>query len=140
MTQFPAKVPIPVGSGDSAEFWSWLRSGELRLQRCDACKVVRHPPQPTCASCGSTERTWVRASGRGEVWSSTTIFPPVLPEFADAAPYQALVVHLEEGVFMVTQPAPGLELTIGEAVEVVVHVVNDDVALPLVRRSPTAAS
>ena len=80
---------------DDAQFWSALRDGELRIQRCAACRTLRHPPGPVCARCGATGREWVVAAGTGEVWSFTVIHPPTLPAFADRTPYGAVVVRLD---------------------------------------------
>jgi hypothetical protein len=72
------------------------------------------------------------------VWSRTTVHAPVLPAFADRVPYDALVVRLDEGVFMVTNPTPVAEpllslLEVGDRVEIVLHAVTDDLTLPLAR-------
>jgi uncharacterized OB-fold protein len=121
---------------DDAGFWAALRDGELRIQRCSACGTLRHPPRPVCASCGSTEREWIPAAGTGEVWSFTVIHPPTLPAFADRTPYGAVVVRLDEGVFMVSAlvDCPIEELAVGTRVEVAVRKVDEDLALPLFRR------
>lgn len=135
----PAEWPTPAAAGAAGEFWAFLRSGEFRLQRCGACGAYAHPPVPACARCRSQAREWVAASGTGEVWARTTIHPPVLPAFADRVPYEALVVRLDEGVFIVTNPqpstppAPPLRLAIGDPVEIVLHAVTDDLTLPLAR-------
>jgi uncharacterized protein len=94
-------MPAPTNEDDVA-FWAALRDGELRIQRCASCGVVRHPPRPVCARCGSTERGWETVSGAGEVWSFTIVHPPTLPAFADRTPYGAVVVRLDEGVFLVS--------------------------------------
>ena len=130
--------PTPASGGAAGEFWAFLRAGELRLQRCRDCHAYAHPPVPVCARCGSSLREWVAAQRGGEVWSRTTVHAPVLPAFADRVPYDALVVRLDEGVFMVTNPAPVAEpplglLEIGDRVEIVLHAVTDDLTLPLAR-------
>ena len=127
--------PDPIDADDAA-FWTALREGELRIQRCAACGTVRHPPRPVCAHCGSSERGWVAATGGGEVWSFTVIHPPTLPAFADRTPYGAIVVRLDEGVFLVSQmvDCPIEELAVGTRVEVAVHEVDADLALPRFRR------
>ena len=127
--------PDPVDADDAA-FWAALREGELRIQRCAACGAFRHPPRPSCARCGSTERAWVAASGTGEVWSFTVIHPPTLPAFADRTPYGAVVVRLDEGVFLVSAllDCPIDELAVGTRVELVITEVDVDLAIPLFRR------
>ena len=132
----PVPRPEPVNDDDAA-FWGALREGELRIQRCAACGTFRHPPRPVCAHCGATEREWIAVSGAGEVWSFTIVHPPTLPAFADRTPYGAVVVRLDVGVFLVSNviDCPIDELTVGAPVELAITTVDDDLALPLFRRS-----
>jgi len=133
-------VPIPrpdPASAAEAEFWSFLRAGELRLQVCASCGTFRHPPRPTCAVCGSSDAEWRVAAGRGEVWTFTVIHPPTLPAFSASTPYGAVVVRLDEGVFMVSNviDCSVEELAVGQRVALAITVVDDDLALPLFRRA-----
>ena len=137
----PVPRPDPADE-DDARFWAGLREGELCIQRCTACGAFRHPPRPSCAQCGGTGREWVAAAGTGEVWSYTIVHPPTLPAFADRTPYGAVVVRLDEGVFLVSNlvDCPVEELAVGARVELVpTRVVagtsaGDDFVLPLFRR------
>ena len=129
----PYPRPDPVGA-DEARFWQFVQAGELRVQRCDECGAYRHPPRPVCAACGSTSAAWVPVSGHGEVWATTTIHPPTLPAFMERTPYNAVVVRLDEGVFMVgnvvdTTPAVGLPVTVA------ITEVEAGLSLPLFRPS-----
>jgi uncharacterized OB-fold protein len=131
----PLPRPDPTNADDAA-FWAALRAGELRIQRCAACGTFRHPPRPACARCGSTDREWITASGAGEVWSFTVIHPPTLPAFAGRTPYGAVVVRLDEGVFLVSAlvDCPIEELAVGARVEVAITEADTELALPLFRR------
>ena len=139
-----AAVPFPdPADADDAAFWAALRAGELRIQRCDGCGVLRHPPRPVCAHCGGTERGWEAVSGAGEVWSFTVVHPPTLPAFADRTPYGAVVVRLDEGVFLVSNviDCPVEELVVGMRVELALTTIaadpeaGGDVVLPYFRRA-----
>ena len=113
-------VPVPdPANDDDAQFWAALREGELRIQYCDACSELRHPPRPVCARCGSPARGWQTVTGAGEVWSFTVVHPPTLPAFADRTPYGAVVVRLDEGVFLVSSllDCPVDQLAVGTRVE-----------------------
>jgi uncharacterized OB-fold protein len=139
MTGIP--LPDPVDES-AASFWQALRAGELRIQRCTDCHAYRHPPRPVCAQCGASGFEWAVAAGTGEVWSYTIVHPPTLPGFADRVPYGAVVVRLDEGVFLVSNlvDCPVEELAVGTRVELApTRVVadpeaGDDVVLPLFRR------
>ena len=127
----PYPRPDPTGA-DDARFWSFVDGGELRVQRCVDCGAYRHPPRPTCARCGSSASDWVAASGHGEVWATTIIHPPTLPAFTARTPYNAVVVRLDEGVFMVGNVVVG-DAVVGASVEVVITEVEDGLRLPLFR-------
>jgi uncharacterized OB-fold protein len=79
-----------------APFWAGTEQDELRVQRCAACGAVRWPPRPACARCSSLETEWVRASGRGELFTWTVVARSTLPEFADQVPYAVGVVALAD--------------------------------------------
>jgi uncharacterized OB-fold protein len=124
-------------NADDARFWTALRDGELRIQRCSACATFRHPPKPVCAHCGARESAFVPVAGTGEIWSFTVIHPPTLPAFADRTPYEAVVVRLDGGVFLVSNliDCPASEIVIGARVELAITQVDDGLFLPLFRPS-----
>jgi uncharacterized OB-fold protein len=126
--------PVPVAE-EATRFWEFVTAGELKLQRCRDCGAVRHPPRPLCASCQSTASEWVDASGRGEVWASTVIHPPTLPAFATRTPYAAVVVRLDEGVFLVSNivNVAADAVRIGMPVELAITEVEPGLRLPLFR-------
>jgi uncharacterized protein len=74
----------------------------------------------------------VRSSGRGRVWSWVVAHPPVLPAFADRAPYNVVVVELEEGVRMIGNllDVPNDQIVEGLEVTVAWDDVEPDVSLP----------
>jgi uncharacterized protein len=122
-------------TGADAEFWAGIAAGELRIQRCRTCGAFRHPPRPVCAACGSRDVEATKVAGSGEVWSFTVVHPPTLPAFMDRTPYAAVVVHLDEGVFLVSNLvdcAPD-DVTVGMRVALAITDVEPDLALPLFR-------
>jgi uncharacterized OB-fold protein len=126
---------------DGAEFWAGTARGELLVQACGHCGAWRFPPRPMCPECRSLEIRWERASGKATVWSYVVAHPPLLPAYAELAPYNVIVVALDEdpkirmvGNLLANPDGPinEIDLTsirIGEAVRVVFQSV-DDVSLP----------
>ncbi|MFE4855607.1 Zn-ribbon domain-containing OB-fold protein [Streptomyces sp. NPDC056670] len=88
----------PVVDDDGAPFWEYAARGELRVQACAApdCGRLRFPPRPCCPHCQSFDSEWRRVSGRGRIWSYVFPHPPLLPDYAAQAPYNAVVVELAE--------------------------------------------
>ncbi|WP_030989524.1 Zn-ribbon domain-containing OB-fold protein [Streptomyces sp. NRRL WC-3744] len=86
----------PVTDTDGAPFWEYAARGELRVQACADCGEPRFPPRPCCPHCQSFASEWRPVSGRGRVWSYVVPHPPLLPDYAEQAPYNVVVVELEE--------------------------------------------
>jgi uncharacterized OB-fold protein len=97
-----AQRPLPEITPLTEPFWSALREHKLVVQRCDACGTLRFPPEAGCFACGSMESSWAEMSGRATLWSWTVGYPPLLPFFAERAPWPVAVVQLEEGPRLVT--------------------------------------
>ena len=97
----------PAIGRDNAFFWEGVEAGELRIQQCGGCDVLRHPPAPLCARCGSTDQGYVVASGSGVVYSHVTHHYPPLPGVE--LPHTVLLVELEEGVRIVSELATGAD-------------------------------
>ena len=87
--------PLPRGEDFNGEFYRFCKDHELRFQRY--CGAWRHMPRESCQACGSNW-TWERTEGKGQVFSWTVIHRALHPGFAEALPYAAVVVELEEGV------------------------------------------
>ncbi|WP_328318053.1 Zn-ribbon domain-containing OB-fold protein [Streptomyces sp. NBC_00388] len=86
----------PVTDDDGAPFWEYAARHELRVQSCTACSRLRFPPRPCCPRCQSFDSEWRRMSGRGRIWSFVFPHPPLLPDYAAQAPYNAVVVELAD--------------------------------------------
>ena len=124
-------LPLPPRLDVAGEFYSFLKKRELRFQRCSDCGRWRHVPRDTCAQCGSWKWEWAKSSGRGRIFSWTTVEHPAIPSFAAFAPYSPVVIEMEEGVrlvsWMVDCPAESLRLDL--PVEVTFEDVTADVTL-----------
>ncbi|MXM68172.1 hypothetical protein GR925_33225 [Streptomyces sp. HUCO-GS316] len=86
----------PVIDPEGAAFWRYAAEGELRVQACAACGEVRFPPRPCCPHCQSFGSEWRITSGRGRIWSYVVPHPPLLPEYAEQAPYNVVLVELAD--------------------------------------------
>lgn len=77
-------------------FWEGCAAGELRIQTCGDCGAMRMPPRPMCPLCRSIARDWRSVSGEGRIWSFVVAHPPLLPAYAEIAPYPVVTVELVE--------------------------------------------
>ena len=133
---------LPAVGPDEAPFWEAARKGELRIQQCAACQRLRFPPRPMCPWCRSTESGWARMSGRGTVYSFVVPHPPLLAQFAGLAPYNVILVGLEEDPTIrlignlvkragdaINSIDPG-SIEVDEPVRVVFEPVTDEIHMP----------
>ncbi|HEX2384143.1 MAG TPA: OB-fold domain-containing protein [Acidimicrobiales bacterium] len=131
-----------VDDAEAAMFWAGCAGGELRVQACATCGRRRMPPRTMCPWCGSFDARWNVMSGRGRVWSVVVPHPPLLPAYGDQAPYNVVIVTLDDdpsirfvGNVVAEAGAPLNSIDphtvdIGDAVEAVFSQVADDVWLP----------
>jgi len=103
------------------------RHWRLRKQRyglvgevCGHCDAKVFPPRDICPSCGEEAKTLYTFSGKGEVYSYTTVFDPPAG-FEDATPYTVAMIKLDEGPFVTAQltDLENRQVEIGMPVEMV---------------------
>jgi uncharacterized OB-fold protein/acyl dehydratase len=92
--------PRPALTHDNRFFWEGVAQRELRIQRCNACHRLQHPPGPMCGGCHGLELGFVRASGRGTLYSYVVAHHPPVPPFE--YPNLIVLVELEEGTRLVS--------------------------------------
>ncbi|HVA80092.1 MAG TPA: OB-fold domain-containing protein [Candidatus Binataceae bacterium] len=133
------KRPLPRRHGHAKEFYEFCRKHELRFQRCIDCSAWRHLPRDMCAQCGSFRWQWAQSTGRGTVFSWTTVEQPMLRQFADV-PYSPVVIELAEGVRMISwlMDVKPEDLRLGLPVEVAFDDVTPEVTLPKFKRAAAA--
>ena len=84
-------------------FWEGSRQHRLLIRRCPRCGANLHPRRVVCPTCGSEELAWVDASGRGVVYSVSTLHRAPTRAMDGALPYNLGIVALEEGVHLFTR-------------------------------------
>ena len=130
--QVPARAPQAAPGGRSPRR-AGTTVGEPRIQQCDDCGTLRHPPGPRCPSCGNLTPGYVVAAGTGEVYSYVVHHHPPLP--GKKLPIVIALVELLEGVRMIGELL-GVEpdqARIGLPVRAEFVRIDDDLTLPAVR-------
>ncbi|MAJ61077.1 MAG: hypothetical protein CBC48_14575 [bacterium TMED88] len=125
--------PSPAISRDTQFFWEGLENGELRIQRCEGCAELFHPPVVRCPACGGYSMGWQTATGRAHLYSYVA---PEYPHFAAFDPgYIVGLVELEEGTRLLTNivDVDPEEVRVGMSLELVVRSDNSDCPLPMFR-------
>lgn len=112
--------PAPQSTELSEGFWQGVREGRLVIQRCKACGLLRHYPQPMCPACRALDFDWAPVAGRGSIYSYTVAHRAFHPAWQAHVPYAIATIELDEGIRMVCD-LPGIALeqvVIGARVEV----------------------
>ena len=133
------EIPLPLPDEDTQPFWDACRRRELVMQRCAQCARFRFTPRHLCPACRSADCEWVPVSGRGSVYSRVICHPPVLPAFAERAPYAVVLVELAEDPRLrmlgnLLDCAPE-DVEIGMPVRVDFQQLTDEITLPQWRRA-----
>jgi uncharacterized protein len=127
--------PQPVVQPWARPFWEATRAGRLALQYCPACRLHIHYPRMACPHCGGDRLEWRAASGRGTIYSFTVVVNNAPSAFTADMPYVVAIIHLAEGVRMlsnIVQCDPeGLRCEM--PVEVVFERLNEEFTLPKFR-------
>jgi uncharacterized OB-fold protein len=110
------------------------RHWRLRQQRysligevCPNCEQKIFPPRDICPDCGKEAKELYAFSGKGEVYSYTTIYEA--PSGYDTnAPYTVALVKLDEGPMVTAQltDVDNSAVKIGMPVEMVTRKMRDD--------------
>jgi len=106
-----------------------LKNQRYKLEgvACKNCNQKIFPPRQICPHCGSDELETFMFSGKGDVFSFTTIYETPAG-FEDNAPYTVALVKLEEGPMVTTQLTDlgDAKPEIGLEVEMVVRRLRQD--------------
>lgn len=110
------------------------RHWRLRKQRysligeiCPHCEAKIFPPRDICPECGGEAKKLYNFTGRGEVYSYTTVYDPPAG-YEDYAPYTVALIKLEEGPIVTAQLTDLDEgkVEIGTPVEMVTRRLRSD--------------
>ena len=93
-----SSLPVPdlETSPDAQPYWEGAQHGRLVLPRCKPCGHVIWYPRPFCAECGSRDVEWFEATGKGILYSFTTVRRSQ-GNYAASVPYVVAYVELSEG-------------------------------------------
>ncbi len=94
---------------------------------CPRCAEHIFPPRDICPDCGEEARDTYQFSGKGEVYSYTTVYQPPTG-FEGDVPYPVAMVRLEEGPLVTAQltDVGDRAIEIGMPVEMVTRKLRSD--------------
>ena len=131
MAEYTKPLPIPLY--EDKEFWAGAKRHEFLLKKCADCSAFVWYIDSMCPECQSTNFEWVKASGKGTVFSYNIVYrtftfgwPP------EDVPYINVIVDLEEGTRFCAnlRECKPEDVKIGIPVEVFFDDVTEDITLP----------
>ncbi len=128
-------IPAPTIHPDNQGFWEAINAKELKIQQCNSCGKLLHPPKPICPACRSLDKGWSPVSGKGTVLSYVICHEAPHPGFV--TPYAVVLVELAEGVQLVsnmTDVNPE-NVFIGMEVEAVFDEISENLCLPKFKKA-----
>ncbi|MBN1848728.1 MAG: Zn-ribbon domain-containing OB-fold protein [Deltaproteobacteria bacterium] len=97
MSEYQKPLPI-IEFQAQKEFWDGCKKHQLLIQKCRDCgEINRRSVRMLCPNCLSGNLEFIQASGKGKIYSFSTImaYPP--QGFQDDVPYVVAIIDLEEG-------------------------------------------
>ncbi len=132
---FPDTMPPPLANATTLPWWKAAAEHRLVVQRCTSCEHTRLPPAPICPECRSADSDWKEVSGRGKVYTYTTVHRAIAA--GQELPFVIAVIELEDagGVRIISNlvAADLEEIEIGLPVELVWEDMSEDLAIPRFR-------
>jgi uncharacterized OB-fold protein len=92
---------------------------------CDKCGVKIFPPRDVCPECTKPAKEPFAFSGRGEIYSYSTVYNPPRG-FEEFSPYMVALIRLEEGPLVAAQltDVDADDVSIGMPVEMVTRKIH----------------
>ena len=127
--------PLPVITADSRKYWKGCKDHTLLIQKCKDCGQYRFYPRVICPNCMSMNTQWVKASGKGEIYSFTTVWRAATSEFQGDIPYIIVLVDIEENVRILSWliDCKPEDVQVGMKVEAIFEDVTEQITLPKFR-------
>ncbi len=101
MSEVELPAPAPPVVPETKPFWDAAKAGRLLLPRCPRCSFVIWYPRAFCPECGQSPVEWFEASGRGVIYTFTTVRRGE-GAYRDTPQYTLAIVELQEGPRVLT--------------------------------------
>jgi uncharacterized OB-fold protein len=125
------KKQLPSITVSNQPFWDAARRHELVAYKCANCGTF-YAQQVLCLRCNNPRMSWVKVSGKAEVFTFCVYRQSFHPAWDKDIPYNVAYVQLAEGPILMTNivGCENKDIYIGMPVEVVFEKINEEVTLP----------
>ena len=128
MSQMERTYSDPDINMETTVYWESAKNGKLLVKTCKACGKLHYYPRTICPHCLSSDTDWVKASGKGTIYTYSVMR-------RTETPYVIAYVTLEEGVTMLSNivECDVDDVAVGQTVEVVFRDTEGGHSLPVFR-------
>ena len=132
MPEFRKQLPAITASNQP--FWEAARRHELVVYGCSNCGAW-YAQVTACIHCNHPDMKWIKASGRGQVFTFCVYHQAFHPAWKDDLPYNVAYIKLDEGPLLLSNivGCANEDIYIGMPVEVVFDDITNEVTLPRFR-------
>jgi uncharacterized OB-fold protein len=102
-THSHAGWPQPYRLLDAEPYWQGLEQELLKYQRCTSCALAVWPAHSHCPHCASRALAWEVSSGRGTLYSFSTVMRGPTSVWTSIVPYTVGFVEMAEGYYLFAQ-------------------------------------
>lgn len=129
------RADVPTVEAATKPYWDAAADGVLLIAKCEDCGKVHHYPRPFCPSCWSENVIGIESSGRGTLYTYSTVYVNDLHPFKERLPYVAAIVELDEGPRLMTnmEDCEPAELQVGMPVIVGFRPISEDFTATIFR-------
>ena len=90
------KLYVSPTDSEHRGYYEAAKQGNLVVQRCGECNLLRGSIGAACPFCTSLQWDWHPVSGKGVIYSYQIVTQAVHPAFYDWIPYPIVLVELDE--------------------------------------------
>jgi uncharacterized OB-fold protein len=132
MAEYTKQLPL-ITSSDKP-FWEAARRHELAAYQCSNCGTF-YSQVTDCVACDSPKMTWVKVSGKGQVFTFCIFQQLYHPAWKVDLPYNVAWIKLDEGPIVIGNivGCKNEDIQIEMPVEVVFEDITPEVTLPKFR-------
>jgi uncharacterized protein len=121
--------PLPPVDSATRPFWEGAKRRELLVYKCLNCGRA-YWPAIYCPACDSPRMEWVKASGKGRIFTFTVVHQAP-PNWSADIPFNVSWIKLEEGPILMSRvvDCKNEDLRIGLSVQAVFEDITNEITL-----------
>jgi uncharacterized protein len=123
--------PLPEITASLKPFWDGAKRNDLMIYKCLNCGAY-YFPVTDCMHCNKPKMEWVKAGGKGKIYTFVIYHTAYNEKWKDLIPYNVAWIELDEGPIMISNVVgcKNEDLYINMPVKAVFEEVNGEITLP----------